>query len=218
MFPGAGRLNPAEMKRALYHRDRRKTIASASHPGGKTPMILDLDPDRLPILETGRLRLEPLGIGDEVNLYPIMGDPEVMAFWDVAEIDDPEVVAQIVAAQVETMRHGRALYWAMRTLADGAFLGSCDLSDIDRWHRRAEVGFMLGREAWGQGYALEAMQGVIAFAGAGGVRKLTARTHLGNRRSEVLLQKLGFAEEGLLRGHILKDGERRDCRVFGLLL
>jgi ribosomal-protein-alanine N-acetyltransferase len=181
-------------------------------------MILDLDPDRLPILETERLRLEPLSVADADHLYPIMGDPQVMAFWDVAEIDDLDVVAEIVAAQVEEMRRGRALFWAMRTLAEGAFLGSCDLSDIDRWHRRAEVGFMLGREAWGQGYALEAMQSVIAFAGAGGVRKLAARTHLGNRRSEALLQKLGFGEEGLLRGHILKDGERRDCRVFGLLL
>lgn len=77
---------------------------------------------------------------------------------------------------------------------------------------------MLDREAWGQGYALEAMQAVIALAGANGVRKLSARTHLGNRRSEMLLQRLGFTEEGLLRGHILKDGERRDCRLFGLLL
>ena len=177
-----------------------------------------LDPTHLPILETERLRLDPLRPSDATHLYPIMGDPEVMAYWDVAEIDDPDIVAQIIAGQVEAMSHGRAMYWSMRTLADGAFLGSCDLSDIDRWHRRAEVGFMLGREAWGHGYALEAMQSVIAFAGAGGVRKLAARTHLGNRRSEALLQKLGFTEEGLLRGHILKDGERRDCRLFGLLL
>jgi ribosomal-protein-alanine N-acetyltransferase len=116
------------------------------------------------------------------------------------------------------MADGKAIYWAMRTLSDQAFLGSCDLSEIDRWHRRAEVGFMLGRDAWGHGYAIEAMQTVVAFAGANGIRKLTARTHLGNRRSEALLTKLGFAEEGLLRGHVLRDGERRDCRLYGLLL
>ena len=177
-----------------------------------------LDPDRLPILETERLRLEPLTQADAGPLYPVMGDPEVMAYWDVAEIDDPDIVNQIIANQVDEMDHGRAMYWAMRTLGDARFLGACDLSGIDRWHRRAEVGFMLGREAWGHGYAQEAMQAVIAFAGGNGVRKLGARTHLGNRRSEVLLQKLGFTEEGLLRGHILKDGERRDCRLFGLLL
>lgn len=181
-------------------------------------MILDLDPERLPTLETARLRLAPLTIGDAAALFPIMGDPEVMAYWDVPEIDDPDIVDGIVTAQVDAMAAGLALYWSMRTLADGTFLGACDLSEIDRWHRRAEVGFILGRDAWGHGYALEAMQAVIAFAGANGLRKLAARTHLGNRRSEVLLERLGFNEEGLLRGHVLKDGDRRDCRVFGLLL
>ncbi|WP_421935870.1 GNAT family N-acetyltransferase [Phenylobacterium sp.] len=176
------------------------------------------DPEQLPILETERLRLEPLRIGDAEHLFPIMGDPEVMAYWDLPEVDDPDLVATIVQSQVDAMAAGEALYWAIRTLEGGAFLGSCDLSEIDRWHRRAEVGFMLGREAWGQGYALEAMTTVVAFAATGGVRKLTARTHLGNRRSEALLQKLGFVEEGLLRGHILRAGERRDCHVFGLLL
>lgn len=179
-------------------------------------MILDLK--RLPILETERLRLEPLTPADAAHLFPIMGDPEVMAYWDVPEIDDPDVVAGIVGGQVATMADGKAIYWSMRTLDGGEFMGSCDLSDIDRWHRRAEVGFILDREAWGRGYALEAIGTVIAFAAGAGLRKLTARTHLGNRRSETLLEKLGFAEEGLLRGHILKDGDRRDCRVFGLLL
>jgi ribosomal-protein-alanine N-acetyltransferase len=179
-------------------------------------MILDFD--RLPILETARLRLDPLAEADAQHLFPIMGDPEVMAYWDVAEIDDPDLVTAIVTGQVTAMSEGRAFYWAMRTLGDGQFLGACDLSEIDRWHRRAEVGFILGRDAWGQGYAQEAIQTVIGFAAANGVRKLTARTHLGNRRSELLLEKLGFEEEGVLRGHVLKDGERRDCRLFGLLL
>ncbi|WP_293906899.1 GNAT family N-acetyltransferase [Phenylobacterium sp.] len=204
------------MKRALYHHTRSKAIASAPHPADQDPMILDLH--RLPILETQRLRLEPLTVAAAGDLYPLMGDPEVMAFWDVAEIDDLDLVVQIVWAQVERMEDGLDVHWAIRTLDGGAFLGVCDLSDIDRWHRRAEIGFMLGRDAWGHGYAQEAMRNVIAFAGANGLRRLAARTHLGNRRSDVLLQKLGFSEEGLLRGHILKDGERRDCRLFGLLL
>jgi ribosomal-protein-alanine N-acetyltransferase len=77
---------------------------------------------------------------------------------------------------------------------------------------------MLGRDAWGQGYALEAMRAVLHYAATRGLRRLLARTHLGNRRSDNLLEKLGFEEEGLLRGHVLRDGERRDCRLFGLLL
>jgi ribosomal-protein-alanine N-acetyltransferase len=177
-----------------------------------------LDPQRLPILETERLRLQPLEAADVDHVFPLMVDPEVMAYWDVPEIEDPDRVAEIVHDQVAAMRHGQAVYWGMRTLTDGAFVGCCDLAAIDRGHKRGEIGFLLGRQAWERGYALEAMQTIVAYAATSGLRKLTSRTHLGNRRSELLLEALGFRQEGLLRGHILRDGERRDCRVFGLLL
>jgi ribosomal-protein-alanine N-acetyltransferase len=147
-----------------------------------------------------------------------MRQAEVMAFWDIPEIDDPDVVRVIVESQVASMAAGKAVYWAIRLLADDGFIGICDLSEIDRWHHRAETGFMLGRDSWGQGYAMEAMRAVMAFAATSGIRRLLARTHLGNRRSDALLEKLGFKEEGLLRGHILRAGERRDCRLFGMLL
>lgn len=179
-------------------------------------MILELK--RLPILETERLRLEPLTAEDAAHVFPIMDDPEVMAYWDSPEIDDPDVVAEIVRGQVDSMSAGKAIHWSIRALDGGEFLGTCDLSAIDRKHRRAEVGFMLGHNAWGHGYAHEVMRTLTAYAAVSGLRKLSARTHLGNRRSEDLLEKLGFKEEGLLRGHILKDGKRRDCRLFGLLL
>lgn len=179
-------------------------------------MILDFT--LAPVLETQRLRLSPLAAADAADLFPVMSDPEVMAHWDVAEIGDPDLIAMIVDSQLAAMRSGAALYWSLRALDDGDFKGCCDLSDIDRWHRRAEVGFLLGRGAWGQGFALEAMRAVIAFAASEGVRRLAARTHLGNRRSEALLERLGFMPEGLLRGHVLRDGERRDCRLFGLLV
>jgi ribosomal-protein-alanine N-acetyltransferase len=175
-------------------------------------------PLRLPILETDRLRLEPLTIGDSPLLFPMMADSQVMAFWDVAEIDDPDVVTQMVENQIDEMAKGRAVFWAIRTLADGTFIGTCDLSDIDRRHKRAEVAFMLDRESWGNGYAQEAMTAVTAYAASSGLRRLLARTQLGNRRSDSLLEKLGFQEEGMLRGFVERDGERRDCRLFGLLL
>lgn len=177
-----------------------------------------LETKRLAILETDRLRLSPLAETDAADLYPLMDDPEVMAYRDSPTIDDPELVAEIVRAELAEMRAGQALYWSIRALDGGAFVGCCDLCEIDRRHKRAEVGFMLGRAAWGEGYALEAMQAAVGFAAASGLRRLAARTHLGNRRSEALLERLGFQEEGLLRGHVLRDGERRDCRLFGLLL
>ena len=170
------------------------------------------------ILETERLVLRPVEPGDWRSLYPIMSDPVVMAHWDSSEIEDPEAVAQMIAAQVEDMTTGAACYWAVERAGDGAFLGACDLSDIDWRQRRGEVGFVLAGDAWGLGYGLEAMRAVVDHAAGLGLKRLWARAHAGNERSERLLKRLGFEEEGYLRGHIQRAGERRDCKIFGLLL
>jgi ribosomal-protein-alanine N-acetyltransferase len=173
---------------------------------------------RLPILETERLRLAPLTIDDAEQVFPLMDDPEVMAYWDSPEVDDPDLVAEIVARQVAQMEDGLATYWSIRSLEDGVFIGVCDISEIDWRHKRAELAFMLDPETSGQGFGLEAMRAVVVHAASTGLSKLTSRTHLGNRRSETLLEKLGFTQEGLLRGHAVHKGQRRDYRLYGLLL
>lgn len=170
------------------------------------------------ILETERLVLRPIERDDWRVLYPIMSDPVVMAHWDNSEIEDPEAVEQMIAAQVEDMTAGRACYWAVERAPERSFVGACDLSEIDWPHRRGEVGFVLARPAWGQGYGLEAMRAVVDHAAALGLKRLWARAHAGNARSERLLERLGFEMEGYLRGHIQRAGERRDCKIFGLLL
>jgi RimJ/RimL family protein N-acetyltransferase len=170
------------------------------------------------ILETERLVLRPIHTGDWRALYPIMSDPVVMQHWDSVAIEDPEVVKDMVAAQAEDIAAERACYWAIERAGDHAFLGSCDLSDIEWRHRRGEVGFVLTAGAWGQGYGLEAMRAVVDHAASLGLKRLWARAHAGNERSERLLMRLGFEEEGYLRGHVQRGGERRDCKIYGLLL
>ena len=80
------------------------------------------------ILETERLDLRPLEVSDADLLFPLMSDTEVMAHWDVPEIDDPDLVRAIVAGQVEDMAAGRALYWTSPTSTagiSGPRWGSC---------------------------------------------------------------------------------------------
>jgi ribosomal-protein-alanine N-acetyltransferase len=171
------------------------------------------------ILQTSRLTLRPLRAHDAEALHTLMSDAEVMAWWDVAEIEDIALTTAILQNQIDDMERGRAVYWAMERSEDGVFVGCCDLADIDRWHHRGEVGFIIGRPFWSDGYAFEAMQAVMTHAAQVlHLRRLSARTHLGNVRSVRLLERLGFDEEGVLRGHVERDGERRDCQLFGLLL
>ncbi|HZC16337.1 MAG TPA: GNAT family N-acetyltransferase [Caulobacteraceae bacterium] len=171
------------------------------------------------ILKTERLSLNPLEARDAPAVHQMMSDIEVMAFWDTAVIDDPAVTVEIVERELDDVERDKARYWTMELAKSGACIGLCDLSEIDRRHSRADVGFMVARRCWGAGYALEAMHAVIGHAAQGlRLRRLQARAHLGNVRSMRLLDRLGFRREGLLRGYVERDGERRDCALYGLLL
>ena len=88
------------MKRGLYHRDGRKAIARASQASHKHLSKMSPDLSLLPTLETQRMRLTPLVAEDTQYIFPLMADAEVMAFWDVGEIDDPDVIANIVEGQI----------------------------------------------------------------------------------------------------------------------
>jgi len=171
------------------------------------------------ILETSRLRLRPMRSTDADDLHLIMSDAEVMAFWDITQVETPELTAAILEGQLAEVEAKKAFYWAVELTETGAFIGSCDLSEIDRRHKRAEIGFIIAKAWWGDGYALEAVSAVVDHAAQMlRLQRLTARTHLGNVRSVRLLERLGFTQEGLLRGYVDRDGERRDCLMFGLLL
>ena len=172
----------------------------------------------VPALDTARLHLRPLAARDAEALFAILSDAEAMRFWDWPPFREVQTVREIVAGQLESMESGAARYWAACLKGTGLAIGTCDLTDIDRHHGRAEVGFAFHRSYWGNGYALEAMMAVRNHAfGAMGLDRLSARLHAGNDASRRLLERLGFSYEGRLLGHVVRDGARRDCLLYGQL-
>ena len=116
------------------------------------------------ILHTERMSLRPLEATDAPAIHRMMNDAEVMAYWNSARIEDPAMTEEIVARQLAEAAEGRAFLWTMERDADGAVLGVCDLSDLDPRHARAEIGFIVARAVWGDGYAHEALHALIGHA------------------------------------------------------
>jgi ribosomal-protein-alanine N-acetyltransferase len=168
-----------------------------------------------PLLTTQRLTLRPLALRDADAMFAMLSDDETMRFWDWPALKDREAVQDVVAAQLRDVADGAAMYWAVALTPEGDAIGSCDLSDIDRHHKRAEAGFLFNRAWWGNGYAREAMLAIVDFATEDlQIERLWARFHTGNRASQRLLERLGFSREGTLRGHVVRDGARRDCEIY----
>ncbi|HJV40905.1 GNAT family N-acetyltransferase [Caulobacter sp.] len=169
------------------------------------------------ILETARLTLAPLTVEDAPRVYPFLSDAEVMSNLDQEPIEDPDEVTSRVAAQVAEMAAGDAVYWAIRHTNSGLFLGYCEFIDIDRRHDRAEIRFVIARDNWGRGFGYEAVSALLANAASSGLKSLVASVHIGDQ-AERLLEKLGFKPEGYLKGAVHRDGERRDRRLYALVL
>ena len=169
-------------------------------------------------LRTARLRLRPLRLGDAPALFAWRGDAETMRWWDWPAPENVGEVEDVIVGHAGEREAGATLWWAMARRSDKRLIGECDLSEIDHHHRRAELGFIVARDVWRQGYGLEAMSAVVDHAfGTLGLERLAARVHDGNIASQKLLERLGFAYEGRMVGAVLRDGARRDCLIFGLL-
>lgn len=59
----------------------------------------------------------------------------------------------------------------------------------------AITGYVLAKDAWGYGYATEALSAIVEAASAAGVRSLRASCHPENIASMRVLEKCGFARE-----------------------
>jgi ribosomal-protein-alanine N-acetyltransferase len=84
---------------------------------------------------------------------------------------------------------------------------------------RVEIGYVLGRAYWRQGYATEALLAVCrqAFEEMG-IRRIEAEARPDNVASNQLLQSLGFIHEGRLRQRWTAKGETYDTNIYGCLV
>jgi RimJ/RimL family protein N-acetyltransferase len=148
------------------------------------------------LLATERLRLRPLTVSDAPALAAVYDDPEVVAF--LSPLDLAGTVAQLAAFSAEWEQRGHGLY-AVERACDGALLGR---SGLHYWPSTAEteVGWVLGRAAWGHGYAREAATAVLAHGFDDlHLAEIVAYIVAGNVRSERVAAALGFTNTGLIR-------------------
>ena len=84
----------------------------------------------------------------------------------------------------------------------------------------AQIGYILARDAWGRGYASEALLASINAARASGIRRLEAGVHVDHHKSRRVLEKAGFSREVVRPGLFpnLPPDVTRDAALYTLAL
>jgi ribosomal-protein-alanine N-acetyltransferase len=129
----------------------------------------------------------------------------------------PEMAVEWLEKLPALHEAGTHRVWAI-TLDFTTLVGAIGLHDIDREHSNAELGYWIGKDFWGHGYATEAARAIVQYAlDDMTLERVYAKHFARNPQSGRVLEKIGMQREGVMRRHFRKWGEFQDCVVYGIL-
>jgi ribosomal-protein-alanine N-acetyltransferase len=172
-----------------------------------------------PRMETERLILRALRMEDAGFVFKEWGDPVVTYYMlDEEPLKTLEQAEEKLRPLQTPEKMPNFKWWGIELKAEGCLIGTCGYYRWDRNHHHAETGYDLWPDYWAQGLMPEALSALFRY-GFGGMElnRIAATTHTENRRSQRVLQKLGFQREGLLREYYFRDGVYNDQILFSLL-
>lgn len=147
------------------------------------------------ILETRRLSLREMSLADLDFIATLLDDPQVMRFYPQRYSRD-EAIEWIERQMGRYEDYGHGL-WLVEKRSDGQPIGQVGLS-MQRVDDVAEpeIGYMIHRPFWRQGYASEAAAGVRDWAlDTRGLRRVVSLILPANIPSQRVALKIGMKPE-----------------------
>lgn len=143
-------------------------------------------------IETARLRMRLFTPADVDRMCEITRDPEVMRFIGYGHPltrEETRTNLNMIMSGFRRRGYGR---WALERRDTGALVGYCGLS-AGNPEVGIELAYMLAREEWGKGLALEAGRASLRYGFETlGVDSVAGLTFHDNSRSRAVLERLGL--------------------------
>jgi RimJ/RimL family protein N-acetyltransferase len=149
----------------------------------------------IPRLETERLLLRAFEESDLDAYAAMTADAEVMRFMGRGPFDRASAWREIALYRGHYELRGYS-HWALELRETGELVGRCGPWRPEGWPA-LEVGWLLGREHWGKGFATEAARAALAYAWAElGAERVISLVAPGNERSARVARRLGGEPSG----------------------
>ena len=167
------------------------------------------------VLEGSHVRLEPLSLTHVARLCDVGLDPEIWR-WTHNTIGTPDEMRTYVQSALQMQNDGTALPFAIVERLSGKVVGSTRFGNIDKPHRRVEIGWTWIARLW-QRSAINTESKYLLLKHAFeilGCMRVEFKTDSLNERSRAALLRIGATEEGILRNHMLTHTGRVRHSVY----
>ncbi|MGO9436022.1 MAG: GNAT family N-acetyltransferase [Terracidiphilus sp.] len=171
-------------------------------------------------LETERLLLRKPNVNDAQSIFErYAGDPAVTRYmsWPTHRTV-AETNAFLAWSEADWDQWPAGSYLIFSRQKENLLLGGTGLSF--KTPVFAVTGYVLAQDAWGQGFATEALRAMVDLARETGVKRLEAVCHAAHRASAHVLEKCGFECDGMRVAHTefpnLSPGLRCDVLSYSV--
>lgn len=170
-----------------------------------------------PTLITPRFLLRQFSDNDLENVYNGLSHPEVIKYYGISYDSLEATKAQISwFSQLEKEETG--IWWAIESVENQEFCGAIGFNNLEKQHKRAEIGFWLLPESWKKGIISEVLPVVCQYAFEKlGLHRIEAQVETENSACQKVIEKAKFIYEGTLRECEIKDGKYISLAVFSLI-
>jgi [ribosomal protein S5]-alanine N-acetyltransferase len=170
------------------------------------------------IIETNRLILRKVTKEDAGDMFKYLSDKEVVAPMGLAPFQTEKEVWDEINWYKTIYDEGTGIRWGITLKDSDKVIGSCGFLNMVPKHHRAEIGYELNQDYWGQGIASEALEAVIKYGFHDfQLERIEALIEPCNLRSQRLVEKQGFIREGLLRHYEFTCGKFDNLYMYSII-
>lgn len=170
-------------------------------------------------IETLRLHLRPPTLQDaEWIFHRYTQDHDVAKYMVWRPHQDIEETLIYLRRCLTNWENETAFTWVLARKDNGELLGMVEIR-VQDW--KADVGYVLKKAAWGNGYMPEALSAVVQWAlSQPSIYRVWAVCDVDNAASARVLEKVGMQREGVLRRWIVHpniSAEPRDSLCYAIV-
>lgn len=170
------------------------------------------------VIHAEQLTIRPLEIFDAEALLELMKEASLQEMTvGFPVMPTMDIARTIIKTRENWLINGTG--WQMAIEYEGVFIGLVGVNAVSKAYDRAALDYAVAEKYRGRGFASIAVKSFIpACAERFSLHRISASVFADNAPSRRVLEKCGFAFEGIARDEIKKDGIYRDVAHYGLIL
>lgn len=165
-----------------------------------------------------RVSIRPATTADAPLLRRWRSEESVRRHQPLADAAVADLRTDLARQRIDDLYRGAGDRFQWIVLVEGYPAGWLTLAVVSWEHGVGEIGYALTTELQGQGVMPVALTQLLAeLFGRTPLERLEARCSIENLASQKVLERAGFAREGLLRAYFELGGRRVDNHLYAIL-